>query len=93
MLVVGVVLEAASPRLGRVHRLVGPRVAGPHGLGHAGRAHRAGQRGLRPAAVQRRELHGRVYDGRGRLGRRVLRSAHGRRRRRSHAVVHRGRVR
>ena len=27
-------------------------------LGHAGRAHRAGQRGLRPAAVQRRELMG-----------------------------------
>ena len=63
-------------------------LAGPHGLGHAGRAHRAGQRGLRPAAVQRRELHGRVHDGRGRLGRRFHR-----RRRRSHAVVHRGRVR
>ena len=27
------------------------RLAGPHGLGHAGRTHRAGQRGLRPAAV------------------------------------------
>ena len=40
-------------------------LAGPHGLGHAGRAHRAGQRGLRPAAVQRRELHGRVHHGRG----------------------------
>ena len=54
----------------------------------------AGQRGLRPAAAQRRELHGRVHDGRGRLGRRFLRTAHGhRRRRRSHAVVHRGRVR
>ena len=38
-------------------------LAGPHGLGHAGRAHRAGQRGLRPAAVQRRELHGRVTTG------------------------------
>ena len=35
-------------------------LAGPHGLGHAGRAHRAGQRGLRPAAV-RRELHQRVH--------------------------------
>ena len=69
-------------------------LAGPHGLGHAGRAHRAGQRGLRPAAVQRRELHGRVHDGRGRLGRSLLRSAHSHRhRRRSHAVVHRGRVR
>ena len=68
--------------------------SGPHGLGHAGRPHRAGQRGLRPAAVQRRELHGRVHDGRGRLGRSLLRSAHShRRRRRSHAVVHRGRVR
>ena len=44
-------------------------LAGPHELGHAGRAHRAGQRGLRPAAVQRRELHGRVHHGRGRLGR------------------------
>ena len=64
------------------------------GLGHAGRAHRAGQRGLRPAAVQRRELHGRVHHGRGRLGRSLPRSAHGhRRRRRSHAVVHRGCVR
>ena len=45
-------------------------LAGPHGLGHAGRAHRAGQRGLRPAAVQRRELHQRFHDGHGRLGRR-----------------------
>ena len=64
-------------------------LAGPHGLGHAGRAHRAGQRGLRPAAVQRRELHRRVHDGRGRLGRSLLRSAHSHRRpRRSHAVVH-----
>ena len=45
-------------------------------LGHAGRAHRAGQRGLRPAAAQRRKLHGRVHDTRGRLGRRFLRSAH-----------------
>ena len=52
------------------------RLAGPHGLGHAGRAHRAGQRGLRPAAVQRRELHRCVHDGRGRLGRHFLRSAH-----------------
>ena len=32
-------------------------------------------RGLRPAA-QRRELHGRVHNGRGRLGRSLLRSAH-----------------
>ena len=50
-----------------------------NGLGHAGRAHRAGQRGLRPAAVQRRELHGRVHGHR--------------HRRRGRAVVHRGRVR
>ena len=44
---------------GRVGLRDGPAggLAGPHGLGHAGRAHRAGQRGLRPAAVQRRELH------------------------------------
>ena len=74
---------------GRVGLRDGPAggLAGPHGLGHAGRAHRAGQRGLRPAAAQRRELHGRVHDGRGRLGRRFLRSAHSHRhRRRSHAV-------
>ena len=65
-----------------------------HGLGHAGRAHRAGQRGLRPAAVQRRELHGRVHNGRGRLGRSLLRSAHSHRHRcRGHADVHKGRVR
>ena len=57
-------------------------LAGPHGLGHAGRAHRAGQRGLRPAAAQRRELHGRVHHGRGRLGRSLLRSAHSHRHRR-----------
>ena len=68
-------------------------LAGPHGLGHAGRAHRAGQRGLRPAAVQQRELHRRVHHGRGRLGRSLLRSAHSRHRRRGHAVVHGGRVR
>ena len=69
-------------------------LAGPHGLGHAGRAHRAGQRGLRPAAVQRRELHGRVHHGRGRLGRSLLRCAHSHRhRRRGRAVVHGGRVR
>ena len=69
---------------GRVCLRDGPAggLAGPHGLGHAGRAHRAGQRGLRPAAVQRRELHGRVHHGRGRLGRNFLRSAHGHRRRR-----------
>ena len=66
-------------------------LAGPHGLGHAGRAHRAGQRGLRPAAVQRRELHRRVQHGRGRLGRSLLRSAHSRHRRRGRAVVHGGR--
>ena len=81
---------------GRVCLSNGPAggLAGPHGLGHAGRAHRAGQRGLRPAAVQRRELHRRVHHGRGRLGRSLLRSAHSHRhRRRSHAVVHRGRVR
>ena len=68
-------------------------LAGPHGLGHAGRAHRAGQRGLRPAAVQRRELHRRVHHGRGRLGHSLLRRAHSHRhRRRGRAVVHRGRV-
>ena len=81
---------------GRVCLSDGPAggLAGPHGLGHAGRAHRAGQRGLRPAAVQRRELHRRVHHGRGRLGRSLLRCAHShRRRRRSHAVVHGGRVR
>ena len=81
---------------GRVGLRDGPAggLAGPHGLGHAGRAHRAGQRGLRPAAVQRRELHRRVHHGRGRLGRSLLRSAHSHRhRRRGHAVVHRGRVR
>ena len=39
---------------GRVGLRDGPA---PHGLGHAGRAHRTGQRGLRPAAVQRCELH------------------------------------
>ena len=67
-------------------------LASPHGLRHAGRAHRAGQRGLRPAAVQRRKLHGRVHHGRGRLGRSLLRSAYSHRhRRRSHAVVRRGR--
>ena len=51
---------------GRVCLSDGPAggLAGPHGLGHAGRAHRAGQRGLRPAAVQRRELHRRVHHGR-----------------------------
>ena len=44
--------------------------------------------------MQRRELHRRVHDGRGRLGRHFLRSAHDhRRRRRGHAVVHGGRVR
>ena len=69
-------------------------LAGPHGLGHAGRAHRAGQRGLRPAAVQRRELHGRVHHGRGRLGRSLLRCAHSHRHRhRGRADVHGGRVR
>ena len=80
---------------GRVGLGNGPAggLAGPQGLGHAGRAHRAGQRGLRPAAVQRRELHGRVHHGRGRLGRSLLRSAHSRHRRRGRAVVHRGRVR
>ena len=75
---------------GRVGLRDGPagRLAGPHRLGHAGRAHRAGQRGLRPAAVQRRELHRCVHDGRGRLGRSLLRSAHSNRhRRRSHADV------
>ena len=57
------------------------------------RTDRTGQRGLRPAAAQRRELHGRVHHGRGRLGRSLLRSAHSHRhRRRSHAVVHRRRV-
>ena len=54
-------------------------------VGHAGRARRAGQRGLRPAAVQRSELHRRFYDGRGRPGN-LLRSAHSHR---HHAVVHR----
>ena len=81
---------------GRVGLRDGPAggLAGPHGLGHAGRAHRAGQRGLRPAAVQRRELHRRVHHGRGRLGRSLLRCAHShRRRRRGRAVVHGGRVR
>ena len=81
---------------GRVGLRDGPAggLAGPHGLGHAGRAHRAGQRGLRPAAVQRRELHRRVHHGRGRLGRSLLRSAHSHRhRRRGRAVVHGGRVR
>ena len=44
--------------------------------------------------MQRRELHRRVHHGRGRLGRSLLRGAHGHRhRRRGHAVVHRGRVR
>ena len=81
---------------GRVGLRDGPAggLAGPHGLGHAGRAHRAGQRGLRPAAVQRRELHRRVHHGRGRLGRSLLRSAHSHRhRRRGHADVHGGGVR
>ena len=55
---------------------------------------RAGQRGLRPAAVQRRELHRRVHHERGRFGRSLLRSAHSHRhRRRGRAVAHRGRVR
>ena len=69
---------------GRVGLRDGPAggLAGPHGLGHAGRAHRAGQRGLRPAAVQRRELHRRVHHGRGRLGRSLLRCAHSHRHRR-----------
>ena len=54
-----------SLRQGRVGLRDGPagRLAGPHGLGHAGQAHRTGQRGLRPAAAQR---HGRVHNGRGR---------------------------
>ena len=81
---------------GRVCLSDGPAggLAGPHGLGHAGRAHRAGQRGLRPAAVQRRELHRRVHHGRGRLGRHFLRCAHSHRhRRRGRAVVHGGCVR
>ena len=53
-----------------------------------------GQRELRPAAVQRRELRGRVHHGRGRLERSLLRCAHShRRRRRGRAVVHGGRVR
>ena len=44
--------------------------------------------------MQRRELHGRVHHGRGRLGRHFLRGAHSHRhRRRGHAYVHRGRVR
>ena len=44
--------------------------------------------------MQRRELHRRFHDGRGRLGRSLLRSAHSHRhRRRGHADVHRGRVR
>ena len=80
---------------GRVGLSDGPAggLAGFHGLGHAGR-HRAGQRGLRPAAVQRRELHRRVHHGRGRLGHSLLRCAHSHRhRRRSNAVVHGGRVR
>ena len=40
---------------GRVGLRDGPagRLAGPHGLGHSGRAHRVGQRGLRPAAPRR----------------------------------------
>ena len=50
--------------------------------------------GMRPAAVQRRELHRRVHHGRGRLGHSLLRRAHSHRhRRRGRAVVHRGRVR
>ena len=54
----------------------------------------AQERGLRPAAVQRRELHRRVHHGRGRLGRSLLRCAHSHRhRRRGRAVVHGGRVR
>ena len=80
---------------GRVCLSNGPAggLAGPHGLGHAGRAHRAGQRGLRPAAAQRRELHRRVHHGRGRLGHSLLRRAHRHRhRRRGRAVVHRARV-
>ena len=59
---------------GRVGLRDGP---GPDGLGHAGRTHRAGQRGLRPAAVQRRELHRRAW---------TPRAQH---RCWSHAVVHR----
>ena len=57
---------------GRVGLRDGPagRLAGPHG-----------QRGLRPAAAQRHELHGRFHDGRGRLGRNLLRSADVHRRR------------
>ena len=45
---------------GRLGLRDGPagRLAGPHALGHSGRTHCARQRGLRPAAVQRRELHG-----------------------------------
>ena len=95
--------DCLRPAVGRGHFLQirasafgdGPagRLAGPHGLGHSTRTHCAGQRGLRPAAVQRRELHGRVHNGRGRLGRSLLRSAHSHRhRRRSHADVHRRRV-
>ena len=80
---------------GRLGLRDGPagRLAGPHRLGHSGRTHCAGQRGLRPAAAQRRELHGRVHNGRGRLGRSLLCSAHSHRhRRRSHTDVHRRRV-
>ena len=49
-------VQHADQGRGRVCLSNGPAggLAGPHGLGHAGRAHRAGQRGLRPAAAQRR---------------------------------------
>ena len=48
----------------------------------------------RRASWLRRELHRCVHDGRGRLGRHFLRSAHSHRHhRRSHALVHRRRVR
>ena len=52
--------ETLNSLQGRVGLRDGPagRLAGPHGLGHSGRTHCAGQRGVRPAAVQRRELHG-----------------------------------
>ena len=79
---------------GRVGLRDGPAggLAGPHGLGHAGLTAQ-GNLGC-DQLLQRRELHGRVHDGRGHLGRSLLRCAHSHRhRRRSHAAVHRGRVR
>ena len=55
--------EVGIPTLLQASDLDQKAIPGPS-PGHAGRAHGAGQRGLRPAAAQRRELHRHLHDGR-----------------------------